>query len=169
MTNFWMNYGFYAWLVTIIIIVGISIVCVVMARRIQALDKRYTTLLSGVEGATLEDIWQTRAQQVSQHATQLHNLEQQFTQLQEQTIQHIGLIRFNPFDDVGGDQSFALALLDGEHKGVVVSSIYSRTGGRIYAKPLGPGTQARALSQEEEMAIALALGQGEVIPTSSSN
>jgi hypothetical protein len=83
--------------------------------------------------------------------------------LKRTTVQHVGLIRFNPFEDVGGDQSFALALLDGEHNGVVISSIYSRNGGRMYAKPLQVGVQNRALSQEEEMAIALALGTGEPV------
>jgi len=49
-------------------------------------------------------------------------------------IQKIGLVRFNPFKDTGGDQSFILALVDSENTGVVISSLHTRTGTRWYAK-----------------------------------
>src|SRR3990167_9470903 len=49
-------------------------------------------------------------------------------------IQKIGLVRFNPFKDTGGDQSFILALVDRENTGVVISSLHTRTWTRWYAK-----------------------------------
>ena len=49
-------------------------------------------------------------------------------------IQKIGLVRFNPFKDTGGDQSFILALVDAQDTGVVISSLHTRTGTRWYAK-----------------------------------
>jgi hypothetical protein len=66
-------------------------------------------------------------------------------------------VRFNPFGDVGGDQSFAVALLDGNHDGIILSSIYSRAGVRIYAKFVQTGTASHTLSDEEEAAITQAL------------
>lgn len=51
-------------------------------------------------------------------------------------IQRVGLIRFNPFDDTGGNQSFALALLNDHGDGVVISSLHSRETTRIYGKPV---------------------------------
>ncbi len=128
-----------------------------LSRRLKETNARYTQLIQGVDGDKLEDIWLGRAQQVTDHEDRLTQLEQLSRQIQRASIQHVGLIRFNPFEDVGGDQSFALALLDGEQNGVVVSSIYSRSGGRMYAKPIQAGAQTRVLSEEEEMAIALAL------------
>ena len=51
-------------------------------------------------------------------------------------IQRVGLLRFNPFDDTGGNQSFALALLNDQGDGVVISSLHSRETTRIYGKPV---------------------------------
>lgn len=69
-------------------------------------------------------------------------------------IQKVGLIRFNPFPDTGGNQSFVLALLDKNNNGVVISSLHARTTTRWYAKGvvLGEGKEIN-LSKEEEKAI----------------
>jgi hypothetical protein len=69
-------------------------------------------------------------------------------------IQKIGLVRFNPFADTGGDQSFVIALLDGRDNGVVISSLHSRDVTRIYAKPIENSKAIRyELSKEEQEAI----------------
>jgi len=74
-------------------------------------------------------------------------------------IQKVGLIRFNPFKDTGGDQSFVLALVDGNNTGVVISGLYSRAGTRWYAKKVvsGKGVDYE-LSDEEKAAIKEARG-----------
>ena len=61
-------------------------------------------------------------------------------------IQRVGLVRFNPFEDTGGNQSFALALTDATGNGFVVSSLHSRTGTRVYAKAITGGRSDGALS-----------------------
>lgn len=69
-------------------------------------------------------------------------------------FQKVGLVRFNPFAGTGGDQSFCLALLDGEENGLVISSLHSRDTTRIYAKPVKKGKAAGyELSVEEVQAI----------------
>lgn len=69
-------------------------------------------------------------------------------------IQRIGLVRFNPFKDTGGDQSFVLAILDGRNNGLVISSLHGRTGNRWYAKTVVEGKgKEHDLSEEEEKAI----------------
>lgn len=69
-------------------------------------------------------------------------------------IQRIGFVRFNPFADTGGNQSFSLALLDGAGSGLVISSLHSRDNTRVYAKQVkkekGVGYD---LSNEEKMAV----------------
>lgn len=69
-------------------------------------------------------------------------------------IQKIGLERFNPFSDTGGSQSFTLAILDGHDNGLVMTSLYARTGNRWYVKEvrLGKGKEYD-LSKEELNAI----------------
>lgn len=69
-------------------------------------------------------------------------------------IQKVGLVRFNPFAETGGDQSFCLSLLDGEDSGLVISSLHSRETTRIYAKPVSKGKAAGYdLSAEEKQAV----------------
>ena len=68
-------------------------------------------------------------------------------------FQRVGLVRFNPFEDTGGNQSFALALLDAEGNGWVLSSLHARSGTRVYAKAIREGRPEGALSEEEAAAI----------------
>jgi hypothetical protein len=73
-------------------------------------------------------------------------------------IQRVGLVRFNPFEDTGGNQSFAVALLDANDDGLVVSSLHARQGTRIYAKAVARGRPEAALSDEEAEALRRATG-----------
>ena len=68
-------------------------------------------------------------------------------------IQKVGLVRYNPFSDAGGDQSFALALLDGRRNGVVISSLYGREMNRVYAKRIEGGASKYPLTDEEKEAL----------------
>ncbi len=74
------------------------------------------------------------------------------------SIQKIGMVRFNPFQGVGGDQSFSLALLDANDSGIVITSLYTREENRIYGKPIKTGRSEYQLSEEEKKAIAQAKG-----------
>lgn len=73
-------------------------------------------------------------------------------------ITKVGVVRFNPFKDTGGDQSFAIAFLDSNDNGLVISSLYSREGTRIYTKPIESGKSTNYnLSDEEQEAIDKAI------------
>ena len=71
-------------------------------------------------------------------------------------FQRAGLVRYNPFEETGGNQSFALALLDADDDGLIISSLHARSGTRIYARTLTGGRADGALSDEEAEALALA-------------
>ncbi|MFA5249502.1 MAG: DUF4446 family protein [Candidatus Paceibacterota bacterium] len=68
-------------------------------------------------------------------------------------FQKLGLVRFNPFKEMGGDQSFSLALLDKNNNGFIITSLSSRQGNRIFAKPLAKGASTYQLSEEEKQAV----------------
>src|SRR3972149_10606749 len=69
-------------------------------------------------------------------------------------IQRVGLLRFNPFKDTGGDQSFILSLVDKNDTGVIISGLYSRSGLRWYAKKIKNGKgEEHELSDEEKKAL----------------
>ncbi len=73
------------------------------------------------------------------------------------TLQKIGLTRFNPFSDTGGDQSFSIAFLDAAQNGIIISSLVGRTGSRWYTKLVARGEGLdQELSGEEKKAIAQA-------------
>jgi hypothetical protein len=72
-------------------------------------------------------------------------------------VQKVGMVRYNPFDNMGGDLSFALALLNGRDEGVVINGIYSRDYSYTYGKPVKNITSKYPLSDEEKAAIRLAM------------
>jgi len=72
-------------------------------------------------------------------------------------VQHVGMVRYDAFEDVGGRLSFSCALLDDRGDGVVVTSINGRQDTRVYAKPVSGGRSSHNLSEEEETAIQQAL------------
>lgn len=72
-------------------------------------------------------------------------------------IQYMGIIRYNTFEDVGGDLSYAIALMDEEKNGVVLNSLYYREGCYTYGKPIIAGESKYQLSTEEQQAIDKAL------------
>ncbi len=66
----------------------------------------------------------------------------------------INLSRFNPFDEIGGDQSFILCLLDNTNSGVIITSLHNRESTRVYAKTILNGqNDGQSLSKEETKAL----------------
>jgi|SRR3989344_2356450 len=80
-----------------------------------------------------------------------------FKEKSKKNLQKMGMVRFNPFPEVGGDQSFSIALLDADNNGFVLTSHYLRESNRVYAKPVELGKSKYQLSKEEEDAINRAI------------
>lgn len=76
--------------------------------------------------------------------------------IMSENIQKVGIVRYNPFDEMGGNLCFALALLDAKDNGVVLNGIHSRTGTFTYAKPIEMGVSTYVLSTEELQAVKMA-------------
>lgn len=91
---------------------------------------------------------------------ELYNISNQINGLAFKSLHRVGMVRFNPFKDVGGDQSFSLALLNGKNNGFTISSLYTREGARVYCKDITEGkTEKYPLAEEEKKAIQIAIGQ----------
>ena len=73
------------------------------------------------------------------------------------SVQKIGMIRFNPFENMGGDHSFSVALLDMNNSGVIITSLYIRDGNRVYGKAIRNGVSEHSLSVEEKKALEEAI------------
>ena len=89
-------------------------------------------------------------------------LEQEALRLAQAQLgcfQRVGLVRYDAFDDVGGKQSFSLVVLDDHRNGLALSSVFSRTDVRVYAKQLRAGTPSHPLTAEEQEAMGMAEGR----------
>jgi hypothetical protein len=101
-------------------------------------------------------------QQFAAVARRLEALEQGIAQINgalPATVQSVGVVRFNPFPEMGGNMSFSMALLDARANGVVISVLNDRQGSRVYGKPVEEGISTQKLSDEEQKAIGLARGR----------
>jgi hypothetical protein len=108
----------------------------------------------------LRGVLQNQARQIQQLEAAVRALsatDQRPGGLIEGAVRHVGLVRYDAFEDVGGRLSFSCAMLDAKGNGVVMTSINGRQDTRVYAKPVIEGRSAYNLSIEEEEAIRQAL------------
>lgn len=132
---------------------------VYLLARQQRLLGQYQQLMTGTSGANLEVLLNEHLAQTRETATHVEAVDQLARRLEKAayfSLQHLGVVRYNPFHDTGGDQSFAIALVDGHGNGVVLSSLHARDVTRVYAKPLQKWESTYSLTDEEKTAIALA-------------
>lgn len=123
----------------------------------------YNSLTKGANGKTLHAVLEDLLKNLKIARSDIDDLASRCDKIEKNAVFHIqkiGLLRFNPFKDTGGDQSFVLVLVDGNDTGVVVSGIYSRLGTRWYAKKIinGKGIEYE-LSEEEKRALKEAKSQ----------
>lgn len=117
----------------------------------------YTKLVRNGKKDSLVKILDELSDRQEEARKAIARLSSQYDKLEETGLTHIqkvGLVRFNPFKDTGGDQSFVLALVDAQDTGVVISSLHTRTGTRWYAKGVVKGRGIEHdLSVEEKKAL----------------
>lgn len=123
--------------------------------------KRYKSLTRGSTGRSLEEIVQRLIERQDIGSKNVAQISQDLVAFQKKSAgfyQKSALLRFNPFEDSGGDQSFVAALLDGGDNGFIISSLHSRSGTRVYAKEIKSGKSvSHSLTKEEREALDKAL------------
>jgi uncharacterized protein DUF4446 len=153
--NLALTFGVLAALV-LLLLIGFLLQSARLGRAVRS----YRELVRGTDGASLHDRLVGSAEQAVKASERMGQIEATHARLEDRTkrsLQHIGLVRFNPFEDTGSDQSFAIALLDDSRDGVVISSLHGRSNTRVFAKPVSGGESAHALSDEETQAIRIAI------------
>ena len=142
-------------IVLIVAVVVLLLLVLWLTRQLNQLRKRVVGLTRGEDG-DLGDVLGAHLDRVYALGREVERLGTRTDRLETaapHAFQRVGLVRFNPFEDTGGNQSFALALLDAEGNGWVLSSLHARTGTRVYAKAIRDGRSDGALSDEESAAI----------------
>ena len=120
--------------------------------------RHYRRLTRGVTQKDLKTVLENILKQIELNQKELEKLAKKAEQLEKTSllpIQKVGFVRFNPFSDTGGDQSFSLALLNAKNSGIVLTSLHSRTITRFYAKKIKNGKPEKGveLSAEEKQAL----------------
>ena len=126
------------------------------------MKKRYKKMMTGVDGANLERMMIgciDSIKAINNEKEKLWAETKEIKDLLQRAVTRMAIVRFRAFEDMGGDLSYAVAMLDSNNNGVIMSSIFAREDSRSYAKPIVNGQSTYALTKEEEEALQQALQQ----------
>ena len=145
-------------LLTIVMIVAF-IVDYFMKRKIY---RRYDLFMRGKDAESLED----KIRQLTRSAEKMKDQEMATRDLLmllnrgiTQSLQKIGVVKYNAFPGMGGQSSFVLALLDRQDTGILLNVMHSRTSCYVYVKEITMGKAENELSEEEEKALSEAIAK----------
>lgn len=141
---------------------ALSLVLTVMVlrqgARLRRMETSRSTLLRRVTGENLEEMMDRHLREQVRLEGRLESLEERTGIVEKQLARskrHMGVVRYDAFPDVGGHQSFVLAVLDDHGEGAILNGLVGRNDIRVFCKPLN-GDVRTTLSHEEEQAIAQA-------------
>lgn len=139
-----------------ILTILLLVIVVALLRRTSRLSARLDGITRGESGKSFEGVLEAHIDKVYAVARELDDVSARTKTLESvmpTAFQRVGLVRYNPFEDTGGNQSFALAMLDAKGDGWILSSLHARQGTRFYAKAVKAGRSETSLSEEEQAAI----------------
>lgn len=144
---------FSGWVLIILFFVWLLAVTIWLYQTTQ----HYNRLTRGITPAGLTPVLQSLLRDMASQKKEQEEVRDSLRLLAQEGrvhIQKIGIVRFNPFSDTGGSQSFTIAILDHDDNGVVMTSLYGRSGNRWYVKEVKQGKgKVLELSKEETSAI----------------
>lgn len=141
-------------------IYGLSVAFIILFGWLIYFEIRLKKFWRGKKGSDLEEIIANVGHELIRLHKETGKLEARQFEMNNRlrkSIQKVHTLRFNPFRDQGGNQSFATCMLNEEGDGVVVSSLYSRDKVSVYAKPIKNLTSEYELSIEEKEALKMAV------------
>jgi hypothetical protein len=138
------------------------VVVLVLARQVAGLRRRVEALTRGADGRDLAGVLEAHLDKVYAVSHRQDDLERRASVLeatQARTVQGVVLVRFNPYDDTGGNQSFVLAAVDPSGNGALLTSLHARNQTRLYGKAVVAGAIEGQGSAEEDEALRLAVAR----------
>lgn len=130
--------------------------------RLSSMRARYREMMRGSQSDDLEGMLLQHINAVEKvAATNARILEENelIRQFLRKTLVRTAMVRFRAFEDMGGDLSYAVAMLDADNDGVIFSSIFARADSRSYIKPIKGGSSEYALTDEEKGVLREAMAQ----------
>ena len=141
---------------TIILFYIISGIVVIILLWILMTEIRLKKIFTGTKARNLEEMIVLVGKKISEMEEKEEIVDKHLVEIDnrlDKSIRNIETIRFNPFIDAGSNQSFAIALINDEGNGVVMSSLYARDRMSIFAKPIIKGKSDFELSSEEKKVL----------------
>ena len=156
------------------IIIGLAAVCMILLimiivnmAQISKLKKKYNKFMSGKNAKSLEDTLIKRLDQVDTlmeaNKANEKNIKKLFADMKF-TIQKVGLVKYDAFNEMGGKLSFSLALLNQTNDGFVLNAVHSREGCYTYIKEIVDGNSIIVLAEEEQEALKMAMESNDSAP-----
>lgn len=158
--NFINGAQIYITIALIIIVLILIVIIITTNKHLNKLENRNRKLMRGVNNNNLEQIvisYLDTIDEVKKENEIVKEMYQQINGKLKTCIQKTSMIRYRAFEDVGSDLSFSIALLDGNHNGAILTSIYGRNESTTYAKPIDKGISRYDLSQEENKVLEQAI------------
>ena len=146
------------WLLLILlVIVGIiSIILVKFWTLLNGTRRKFGQLLNDNSSQNVEEMLLEHLKERQELRTHIEQLDERVIALErklQRSKRHVGLVRFDAFPDIGGNQSFTLAVYDDNGDGAILSSIVGRADNKVYGKNLVNGKTGHNLTDEEQQAI----------------
>lgn len=128
--------------------------------RVSKLRKDYQFFMQDETGKSLES--KLRDDVAKLHDLQdslelMHSTQKDILSVQNHCFRKIGFVKYNAFENIGNNLSFAFTVLDGKNDGFCLSSVYGRNESRIFAKPIVDGKCLYGMSEEEKESLENAL------------
>ena len=155
------EYLFYGMIILVVLILVLIVLLAVQISKTSKLKKRLDKFVLGKDGASLEDIaglyednkfLKTSADKNKKDIRTLYKR-------MENAYQKMGIVKYDAFNQMGGQLSFSLALLDENNNGFIINSVHSTEGCYSYTKEIKNGESSISLGKEEEEALATAIGE----------
>lgn len=151
----------FAAVLTVIMIV-VLIVLLMTISKVKKMKYRLNKLVKGKDSLSLEDEINELIEDNRYLKENTENNKKDISNLYrklESAYQKIGLVKYDAFNQMGGQLSFSLALLDENNNGFIINSVHSTEGCYSYTKEIKNGVSALSLGKEEEEALAIAIGE----------
>ncbi len=139
-----------------VIIAAIIVWLIGLSAMVFVVYNHYRRLGRGVKSGNLLNAFEQVLAEQKEIAVKQKDIDSKIAELNRSSVayfQKMGLIRFNPFDETGGDQSFCLCLLNNKNDGYVLSCLHTRDRTRVYVKAVENGKSKLELGEEEKKAI----------------
>ncbi|MGE5404321.1 MAG: DUF4446 family protein [Candidatus Saccharibacteria bacterium] len=147
-------------IILLLILIFIFIIFV-RTRNQKKLLNYYKTLMANYGEGDLEQLLSNIAKIEETNKSNINDLNTRLKYVENKipsNISKVNFVRYSAFPDVGGDQSFSIALLDDNGNGIVLTGIHGRQETRVYAKGISAYSSEHMLSDEEKMVVNRAKG-----------